>query len=259
MSNQSPFNKLNLSSYNGPSQLYFNVRNAKLIGTQTAAFSLPAGYTCPGACDCLAWFDRKEGKLKDGPNAKFRCFAASLETARKTVRVSVDRNLAILQRAGTTEKMADAIDMSLPSLFFKNIRVHADGDFYNQNYFLAWMEVARRNKKRLFYAYTKSLPIWIKARAAKLIPKNFVLTASRGGKWDELIAPNKLRSSLVVSHTSEAERLGLEIDHDDSLARDPHAGDFALLLHGMQKANSPASEALKVMRKQGIKFSYSAK
>lgn len=253
--NQNPYNKLVLPAYEGTAVLRFNTNNAKLRKTHTAAFSLPAGYTCPGACDCLAWFDRDDNKLYDGPNTQFRCFAASLEAAFPSVRASVDKNLAILKQAKTVEKMSTVIESSLPALFFRNIRVHADGDFFNQTYFMAWMEVARRNPNRLFYAYTKNLPVWVKLRA--LVPENFVLTASRGGKWDSMIEPHGLRSATVVFHPEEAERLGLEIDHDDSLARANDGRDFALLLHGVQPANSKPAAALKRMRKENIKYSYS--
>lgn len=53
----SPFNKLNPSPFDGAVRLHCNTKNAKLIHTRTAAFSLPAGFTCPGADKCLAWFD----------------------------------------------------------------------------------------------------------------------------------------------------------------------------------------------------------
>lgn len=92
------------------------------------------------------------------------------------------------------------------------------------------------------------------------MPDNFVLTASYGGKWDNLIEPNKLRSAVVVFHPDEAERLGLEIDHDDSHARNPHGGDFALLLHNpSQKSGSEASAAIKRMKAENVQFSYSRK
>tara|TARA_R110002110_G_scaffold8326_9_gene41908 strand:- start:11742 stop:12548 length:807 start_codon:yes stop_codon:yes gene_type:complete len=250
---KNPFNKLKLPELDGPSFLYFGLNNAKLP-KNTAAFSLPAGYTCPGACDCLAHFDREEGKLIDGPKSKFRCFAASLEAAFPNVRKSVDRNLAILKDARTTERMADVIELSLPPRLFENIRVHADGDFYNQSYFLAWMEVARRNPSRLFYAYTKNLPVWVKFK--KTVPENFALTASRGGKWDSMIEPNNLRSTTVVYHPDEAHALGLEIDHDDGLARDPNAGDFALLIHGVGAKGSKHSAAIKRLKSEGVEFSY---
>lgn len=254
---KSPFNKLTLPAVEGLAVLSFSTGNAKLRKSKTAVFSLPAGFTCPGACDCLAWFDRDENKLKDGPKSKFRCFAASSEAAWSSVRKSVDKNLALLKQAKTIPAMAELIDMSLPSRYYENIRIHADGDFYNQSYFKAWLEVARRNPKRIFYAYTKSLPIWIANRDD--IPENFVLTASLGGKWDALIEPNGLRSAKVVMHPDEAEELDLEIDHDDSLARNPDGGDFALLLHGVQPKGSDAAVAKKRLVDEKVPHAYSRK
>ena len=254
-----PFNKLPppVSAFEGPATLRFSLDNAKLLGTKTAAFSLPAGYSCPGACDCLAHFDRETNKLVDGPNQKHRCFAASLEAAFTSVRVSVDRNYNLLKAAKTVEEMTELIHMSLPGVFYENIRIHADGDFYSANYFLAWCEVARRNPERIFYAYTKSLPFWVKYRA--IIPKNLVLTASWGGKWDDLIEKNGLRYAKVVLHPEEAKKLKLKIDHDDSLARDPKAKSFALLIHGMQGAGTEASAAIKRLKAEGVEYSYGRK
>ena len=57
-------------------------------------------------------------------------------------------------------------------------------------------------------------------------------------------------------HPDHAKRMGLEIDHDDSLAMYGKES-FALLLHGTQPAKSEASEAISKMRKENIKFSYS--
>ena len=254
----SPFNKLSLPKLEpGPQMLSFSLGNAKLKGLHTALFNLPAGYTCPGACECLSHFDRVEQRVIDGPNTEFRCYAASIEAAFKSVRDSVDRNLAILKGARTTAAMAEVIDLSLPSKYYHRIRIHGDGDYYSAAYFLAWVQVAVENPQRTFYGYTKNLPVWIKYR--ECIPENMVLTASRGGKWDRLIEPNKLRSAVVVYHPDEAERLGLEIDHDDSHARDPHGGDFALLIHGTQPAGSDAAEAKKRLDKEDIKYAYSLK
>ena len=237
--------------------LFFSINNAKLVGTKTAAFSLPAGYSCPGAKDCLAWFDRDKKKLMDGKHQKFRCFAASLEATFPSVTKSVDNNLRKLKSAETVEAMTELIHLSLPGAYYENVRVHADGDFYNANYFMAWMAVAVRNPTRTFYAYTKSLQIWIRHKA--LVPANFVLTASKGGKWDSQIEAHGLRYAEVVYHPEEAERLGLEIDHDDSLARDASVKKLALLLHGAQPAGSETGAALRRMKTENINYSYSHK
>jgi hypothetical protein len=90
---------------------------------------------------------------------------------------------------------------------------------------------------------------------------NFVLTASYGGSDDYLIDELGLRSAKVVFSEAEAEKLGLEIDHDDSHAARPSTRnqDFALLIHGTQPVGSEAAEALKLLKKNNVKHSYSRK
>jgi hypothetical protein len=132
----------------------------------------------------------------------------------------------------------------------KMFRVHVSGDFFSQTYFDAWMQVATMNPDKRFYAYTKSLPYWVKRRDS--VPSNFELTSSLGGREDELIDLNKLKYARVVLSEEEASSMKLEIDHDDSHAYDGKES-FALLIHGTQKAGSKASVALSALRKKGIK------
>ncbi len=236
--------------------LKFGTENAKL-DKFTATFSLPAGYTCPGAKDCHAWFNREEGKLYDGKHQEFRCYAAMSEAYLPSVRNLVDHNLRLLKAAGSVERMANLIELSLPSDRFKYIRVHQNGDFFSGDYFLAWMEVARRHPERKFYAYTKSIPIWV--RFKKLVPSNFVLTASLGGKFDAMVEKHNLRTAVVVYHPEEAEAKGLEIDTTDELARDAKYGSFALLIHGQGPAGSKQNDAKRRLIQENIKFAYSRK
>ena len=75
------------------------------------------------------------------------------------------------------------------------------------------------------------------------------------------IMPRNLRAANVVFSESEAESLGLTIDHDDSHAADPELKnqDFALLIHGTQPKDTEASKALQLLRKNKVKHSYSRK
>jgi hypothetical protein len=111
------------------------------------------------------------------------------------------------------------------------------------------MDVARAKPGTLFYTYTKSLPIWLRNRSS--IPTNFKLTASEGGKHDDLIQSESLKSAKVLFSIEEARELGLEIDHDDTHA---YASDesFALLLHGKQRKETPASKAVSALRMAGF-------
>ena len=146
--------------------------------------------------------------------------------------------------------MVKLIMASLPqSQFLPAVRIHVSGDFFSQMYFDAWLEVAKLRPKVIFYAYTKSIPFWIKRQRS--IPKNMKLTASLGSKYDDLIIRHKLKSCQVVFTVQEATDLGLEIDHNDEHA---YASDksFCVLLHGKQKAGTQAAAALLELKHQGI-------
>ena len=217
--------------------LKFAIGNAKLKAGE-AVFDLPAGHTCPFALHCYAFADKKTGKIQDGPELQFRCFAASLEAAFTNVRQKRWHNYDLL-RGKSAEQMTDLITKSIPDV--KVVRIHASGDFFSLAYFDAWLAVARAFPDRLFYAYTKALPLWTKR--LEVIPSNFILTASQGGTHDQLIKSHKLKSATVVTSAYRAKQLGLKLDHDDSLAKGPDS--FALLIHGTQPAGTPAAKAWK--------------
>ena len=98
-----------------------------------------------------------------------------------------------------------------------------------------------------FYSYTKSVKFLVDAD----LPKNFVFTCSRGGKYDNLIPKSKVKSAKVFFSTDEAKALGLDIDNTDDLAISG-SDDFALVIHGSQPAGSDASKALAANRKKGF-------
>ena len=149
--------------------------------------------------------------------------------------------------------MINLILRSLP----KNIslcRIHSSGDFFSQDYFDAWNHVASIRHDVVFYAYTKALPFWIKRLG--IISPNFRLVASKGGKYDHLIPLYNLRHVQVVGLNPaitpeiEAKSLGLEIDHDDTLAWNSQA-NFAISLHGTQPAGTDAAKSWQKIKTQG--------
>lgn len=227
--------------------LSFSFGNAKL-SKQISHFNLPAGHSCPFADQCLSKADRFTGKITDGPNTKFRCYAASEEAPYPNVRNIRWNNFELLLTAKTMDNMALLIQSSLP-LDINIIRIHTAGDFFSEQYFLAWLNVALNNPSIIFYGYTKSLNYLVKYK--KHIPRNFRFTASKGGKLDHLIEKYKLKYVEVVFSEQEAFEKNLDIDHDDALAIYSNTS-FALLLHGTQPANTPASIALKKLRTLGI-------
>jgi len=217
--------------------LVFSFENAKIKDAYT--FSLPSGWTCPGATMCLAKVGRESGKLTDGPEATVRCFSASQEAVYPTVRQIRWHNFDRLKAAQDSVSLANLILESLPA-DAKRVRVHVSGDFFSQAYFNAWMTVAAAKPAVIFYAYTKSVPFWVGRQAT--IPANFKLNASVGSRWDMLAAAAGLKSAKIVFSEMEAETLGLEIDHDDSHAW-AQEDSFALLVHGVQKTGTEASKS----------------
>lgn len=229
-------------------------------GRKVYSFDILSGWSCPFAQDCQSRVVIELGKrkIKDGPKTQFRCFSASQEALFTPVYNLRKNNFDNLRVCKTSEDMAELILKYMP-INAGVIRIHVAGDFFNREYFRAWLQIARLNPGRLFYAYTKSLPYWVECLGD--IPANFILTASYGGRADNLIAEHNLRTSKVVFSENEANELGLDIDHTDELAANPKLAQtsFALLLHGSQPAGSEAAKSMSAMKKAGTKFSYSRK
>lgn len=236
--------------------LKFSNPNSKLRvlkekGYRVATFSLPAAWTCPGADSCKARVGR-DGGLVDGPNVRFRCFAASDEAQYKETREQRWHNFDLLKaHLSDSDAMAELIAASLPKKA-NAVRIHVSGDFFNAAYFLAWCKVASSRPDVIFYAYTKSIRTWVDNQAA--VPANFVLTASYGGLYDGLIEKHNLKNSRVVFSIEQAN--GLPIDHDDTHAMDSNCHAFALLVHHTQPPKSEASKAVQALKGLG---SYSTK
>ncbi len=218
------------------------------------SFDILSGVDCPFAHSCKSQAEEQDDgsrRIKDGPHTKFRCFSASQEVLFTNTYKSRKRNHDAIHSLETSDAMADALCDALPK-DARVIRIHVSGDMFSHKYFLAWCKVAERTPNVLFYAYTKSLVYWVRSRDR--VPANLVLTASYGGRNDELIAQHGLRSAKVVFSEQEAADLGLEIDHDDSHACDPakSALDFALLIHGVQPKGSDAAAALKILKQKPV-------
>jgi hypothetical protein len=244
--------------------LKFSTGNGKL--KNRLIFNIPAGYACPHAGVCRTMADRATGKIMDLPQFtgtqadEYRCFAAMAET-RPTVREARWHNWDLLREVmhtGSDQAMSlsSLIDLSLMVQPEKDlVRIHESGDFWTEQYMRAWLMVAASRPHQKFYAYTKSLGMWLNLK--DIIPPNFYLTASQGGTLDYLIPkyPEVFqRVAYVVYTEEEAVERGLSVDHDDSHC----LGDkpFALLVHGSQRAGSDAMKALTQRKKEGRFIGY---
>ena len=230
--------------------LKFSKGNKKL-SNDTLILSLPAGLTCPGSNTCKAFVTLKDDKrtLNRGVESEFTCFAASEELRYPNVYKSRRYNYELINSYvvkkdinGLTNLLNDSLQAKKKNI--KKFRIHESGDFYNEIYLEAWLNVARLNKDIKFYCYSKSLNFFMKV----FLPNNFYMTASYGSKYDYLINQGYFkRYSKVVFSIDEAIKLGLKIDKDDSLCFEDKP--FALLLHGMQEKGSRAGEALKLINR----------
>lgn len=217
-----------------------------LLNRKVYSFDLLSGYSCPFANTCLSKVRIIEGrrKISDGPNTIHRCFSASQEALHKYVYERRKNNFESLKHL-SFEEMLDII--KIPS-DLGICRIHVGGDFFNQTYFDVWNQIAYDNPDRLFYAYTKSLPFWLHAKKTVGISKNFILTASYGGRYDKLISKHKLRyAKITLSRDSE-----LPIDIDDSHAANPETKNqsFALLIHGTQPKHSLAAKIVHQLKRE---------
>lgn len=119
------------------------------------------------------------------PMCRAKCYAVKAWNAYPTVKVArtqnmratfvptfVDDVVAIISYLATTGKNKNRKKII--------VRIHESGDFYNKQYFLAWVEIARRmaeiDPRVRFWAYTKSFEYMVGVD----VPDNLVI---RGSVW----------------------------------------------------------------------------
>jgi len=189
------------------------IKNTKYYNGTVYEWNLPTGTTCPFALECKVTVDRETGKF-DIKRGQYKCYAASAERF-PAVRTHRWNNFEHVLNGGKPELPKDC----------KAVRIHASGDFYNQYYFDLWIQIANENPNVEFWAYTKSLKYWV--NRINSIPSNLVLTASYGGKNDDLIELHNLKHVKVYKTINDVP-IGIQIDSNDDLARTPLI-NFALL------------------------------
>ncbi|CAB5223856.1 Gene 88 protein [uncultured Caudovirales phage] len=189
------------------------IKNKKYYSGEVYEFNLPTGTTCPFALECKVVVDRITGKF-DVKKGAYRCYASSSERF-PGVREHRWRNFDYVKSGGIPILPDDC----------KAVRIHASGDFFNQAYFDTWMKLAQDNPGIEFWAYTKSIQYWI--NRIPYIPKNFILTASYGGRQDHLIQEYNLKNVIIYPCQEEVPS-NRPVDFNDDYARIPEI-NFALL------------------------------
>ena len=221
-----------------------NAKLSKLVGH----ISLPSGFTCPGAKDCLTFANRKTRKVSG--KGEVYCYSAMQEARYPAYAAIVWHNFDLINEIRNDEDAlfdlySWSIDMH-PNLLI--LRSGVSGDFYTQAQANALMRVADDRPNILFYAYTKSVPFFEEHLDCEgRVRPNFMVTCSIGGKYDEEVYRREYKYARIVKNKEEADALGMKCDHDDTLAMQP-GPSFAQPIHGVQPKGS---EWGKYARKNG--------
>lgn len=120
------------------------------------------------------------------------------------------------------------------------VRIHDSGDFYSDEYLLAWMRIAARTPDVLFYAYTKEVE---RMRAYEdRAPVNFRWLYSLGGKQDHLIDTDRDRHADVFPTTEDIVEAGY-MDQSES--------DLYAILLPTSRIGIPANNIRHFKKRQG--------
>jgi hypothetical protein len=219
--------------------LFFET-GAYRLSKKVSHFSLPAGWSCPFAGNCMTKVNH--GQL-ERYGSRFTCFAAVQEYDH-TIASRRWHNFNTLECA-SEEEMVELLLHNLPATT-ETLLVHYSGDFFSADYFRAWMEVARRRPDMRFAAQTTSIDYWVKNR--HLVPTNFHLVASVHSSQNRLIKEHNLQYSAVVFSEEELKDFGLKANTYDLLLDGTKDINLGVYVCSLQQEGTAALTAAVSMR-----------
>ena len=150
--------------------------------------------TCPGALACRGVCYAKQGAYN---------FPLSIASRKYNLEMSLRPDFA--QMAIADLKRYRKVN---------TVRIHDSGDFYNQEYYNKWCEIARAFPHITFYAYTKTvnMDLWTNK------PDNFKITQSLGGKHDKLVNLDMPHSRIFTDDAARINAGYVDGNTDDSPA-----------------------------------------
>lgn len=147
-------------------------------GVKVMNFGIPAQDTCLWAGDCKKY-----------------CYASKGAYIWSNVKPAFQRRLDATKQDDFPQLMIAEIIKRKVSV----VRIHDSGDFYSREYLHKWFKIMDSLPSVIFYAYSKSLPLF----AGEKLPSNFKLIKSEGGKRDDLINPNVDRHARIFKTEAE--------------------------------------------------------
>ena len=202
---------------------------------RVVSFNIPAGgyemedkayTTCPGAGACLALCYARQGTF--------------LFKGSKRVRIDNHQLLLTTYATSGLDGVVDILDHAVKSMSKRVavVRLHDSGDFFKKWYVEAWMEVIKRNTDILFYAYTKSFPMF----KGMAIPDNFRVTYSFGGKFDSQVdGPN----ARIFATLDERIAAGYVDGNDSDMPAILGEHNIGLVYHGVKKPTEEQFDAVR--------------
>lgn len=97
------------------------------------------------------------------------------------------------------------------------IRIHDSGDFFSEEYYRQWLDLAWEFPEILFYAYTKEVSLTKRLQAETNWPGNFLICYSMGGKEDHLLDLDRDRHADVFPDLEAIEEAGYMSQHESDL------------------------------------------
>jgi len=202
---------------------------------RVVSFNIPAGgyemedkayTTCPGAGACLALCYARQGTF--------------LFKGSKRVRIDNHQLLLTTYATSGLDGVVDILDHAVKSMSKRVavVRLHDSGDFFKKWYVEAWMEVIKRNTDILFYAYTKSFPMF----KGMDIPDNFRVTYSFGGRFDSQVdGPN----ARIFATLDERIAAGYVDGNDSDMPAILGEHNIGLVYHGVKKPTKEQFDAVR--------------
>lgn len=198
-------------------------QNSKLKKDNIYQFSLPAYKS-------IIFKDNQEQELKTCPNAGkcvAYCYASSGNYISKNVILTHSRNLNFV--INFPEEFVNLAIKEISEKKISILRIHDSGDFFSEDYLNLWFRIIEANPNVKFYAYTKQVSMF----KLKILPKNFTVVFSFGGKEDNLIDEKKDRFSKVFKNESVLNKLSFQnVSSSDLKASQKRFRKIGLIAHG---------------------------
>ena len=160
------------------------LNNKRVFNFGISAYKTSTGkVTCPFAKDCIKFCYAKKGAYTWG-----------------NVKPLYEQRYHLTQ----SDEFIKAINTSIKVKKADVIRIHDSGDFYSPKYINKWITIANDNKEVIFYAYTKSIPLF----KGLALPNNLIIIFSEGSKVDNLINTETDRHARIFNSAEELEQNG---------------------------------------------------